>query len=163
MLYGVKVPPEGENGQPHTTEFLDMIEAYKNLQPSHRQPLEKMSMYHFPPLFSKRYDGVTDIPKKVHPIVSTHKITGKKGLYLGSDTAIPIGMEDKLEEAKQFWEDLFETVLACTPVYSHVWHPGDILFWDNSQIMHRGTPYDSTKYQRIALRLGIVDQSSFNK
>ena len=47
-------------------------------------------------------------------------------------------------------------VLERTPVYSHVWEPGDIVFWDNSQVMHRGTFYDSTKYQRIALRLGVV-------
>jgi hypothetical protein len=31
---------------------------------------------------------------------------------------------------------------------------------DNSQVMHRGNPYDSTKYQRIALRLGVVDNLS---
>ena len=56
--------------------------------------------------------------------MSIHKVTGKKGLYLGSDTAIAVGMEDRLEQAKRFWQDLFGTVLACTPVYSHVWQPG---------------------------------------
>lgn len=155
MLYGVKMPAEGEDGLPHTTEFLDMIEAYNNLEPQLQQQLEQMSMYHSPPYISK--DAEAEIPKKLHPIVSTHKVTGKKGLYLGSDTAIPLGMEDKPEEAKQFWQNLFQTVLDCTPIYSHVWQPGDILFWDNSQVMHRGTPYDPTKYQRVALRLGIVD------
>ncbi|MBC6429595.1 TauD/TfdA family dioxygenase [Nostoc sp. HG1] len=74
---------------------------------------------------------------------------------LGSDTAIAVGME----EAKRFWQDLFATVLDCTPVYSHVWQPGDIIFWDNSQVMHRSTPYDATKYKRIALRLGVVDKA----
>ncbi|WP_309232641.1 TauD/TfdA family dioxygenase [Cylindrospermum sp. FACHB-282] len=37
-------------------------------------------------------------------------------------------------------------------MYSHVWQKGDIIFWDNSQVMHRGIPYDATKYKRIALR-----------
>ncbi|MCC5628085.1 TauD/TfdA dioxygenase family protein [Nostoc sphaeroides] len=157
MLYGIEVP-EGENGQPHTTEFLDMIEAYNNLDHQHQQQLEQMSMYHSPPMFSKNPDVDTDIPRKVHPIVSTHKVTGKKGLYLGSDTAIAVGMEDRPEEAKRFWQDLFATVLECTPIYSHVWQPGDIIFWDNSQVMHRGRPYDATKYKRIALRLGVVDK-----
>lgn len=157
MLYGVEVPPEGVNGQPHTTEFLDMIEAYNNLDHQHQQQLEQMSMYHSPPMFSKS-SNVEDVPRKVHPIVSTHKVTGKKGLYLGSDTAIAVGMEDRPEEAKRFWQDLFATVLGCTPIYSHVWQPGDIIFWDNSQVMHRGTPYDATKYKRIALRLGVVDK-----
>ncbi|GAX44350.1 taurine catabolism dioxygenase TauD/TfdA [Tolypothrix sp. NIES-4075] len=156
MLYGVKVPPEGMDGQPHTTEFIDMVEAYNNLDRQHQQQLEKMFMYHAPPMFSKSNKTPVDIPQKVHPIVSTHKVTGEKGLYLGSDTAIPVGMEDE-PSAKHFWNDLFQTVLNCTPVYSYVWHPGDIIFWDNSQVMHRGTFYDATKYQRIALRLGVVD------
>jgi taurine dioxygenase len=157
MLYGVQVPKEGLDGQPHTTEFLDMVEAYNNLDHLHQQQLAQMSMYHMAPMFSKNPDKDVEIPKKVHPIVSTHKATGKKGLYLGSQTAIPVGMEDKLEQAKQFWQDLFQTVLDRTPVYAHVWQPGDIVFWDNSQVMHRGCPYDATKYQRIALRLGIVE------
>lgn len=159
MLYGVEVPPQGVDGQPHTTEFLDMVEAYNNLDRQHQQQLEQMSMYHMQPMFSKRTNVGVDVPKKVHPIVSTHKVTGKKGLYLGSDTAIPVGMEDRPESAKHFWQELFQTVLERTPVYSHVWHPGDIVFWDNSQVMHRGTPYDETKYKRIALRLGVVDNT----
>lgn len=159
MLYGVEMPAEGINGQPHTTEFLDMIEAYNNLGHQHQQQLKQMSMYHLPPIFSKSTNVETDIPRKLHPIVSTHKVTGNKGLYLGSDTAIAIGMEDRPEEAKRFRQDLFRTVLDCTPVYSHVWQTGDIIFWDNSQVMHRGTPYDATKYKRIALRLGVVDKA----
>lgn len=93
----------------------------------------------------------------MHPVVSTHQITGCKSLYLGSDTSILQGLEEQLDLAKQYWLDLFEKVLNCTPVYRHVWQPGDIIFWDNSQVMHTGKPYDSTKYQRIALRIGVVN------
>ena len=50
MLYGVEVPAEGVNGQPHTTEFLDMIEAYNNLAHQHQQQLEQMSMYNSSPM-----------------------------------------------------------------------------------------------------------------
>lgn len=157
MLYGVEIPPEGVDGQPHTTLFLDMIEAYNNLAPEHQRQLEQISMYHMPPMFSKRTSEEVDVPKKVHPLVSTHKVTAKKGLYLGSETAIPVGMEDRPEEAKQFWQELFGTVLERTPVYAHVWQPGDIVFWDNSQVMHAGTPYDAEKYRRVALRVGVVD------
>lgn len=157
MLYGVEVPKEGVDGQPHTTQFLDMVEAYNNLDCQHQQQLEQMSMYHLPPMFSKTINADVGVPKKVHPIVSTHKVTGKKGLYLGSNTAVPVGMEDTPESAKDFWQELFQTVLERTPVYSHVWNPGDLVFWDNSQVMHRGTPYNPQKYQRVALRIGVVD------
>lgn len=156
MLYGVEIPLEGVDGQPHTTEFLDMIEAYNNLDREHQRQLEEISMYHMPPIPLK---PGADVPMKVHPIVSTHKVTGHKGLYLGSDTAIPVGMEGRPESAKQFWQELFQTVLERTPVYAYVWQPGDIVFWDNSQVMHTGIPYDAKKYRRVALRLGVVDNT----
>lgn len=157
MLYGVKVPPEGLDGKPHTTIFLDMVEAYNNLSPKQQEELEQISMYHRSPVPRGVDPMSADIPKKIHPLVSQHKVTGRKGLYLGSDTAIPVGMEKDLDKAKDFWKQLFQTVLDTTPVYAHSWQPGDIIFWDNSQVMHSGTPYDGTKYQRIALRLGIIN------
>lgn len=154
MLYGVQIPSEGTDGQPHTTNFLDMVEAYHNLDSQHRQQLEQLSMYHLSPISPPPGE---EIPRKLHPIVSTHKVTGRKGLYLGSDTSILVGLEENLEEAKQYWQDLFEKILSCTPAYAHVWQPGDIVFWDNSQVMHTGMPYDALKYQRIALRVGVVN------
>ena len=157
MLYGVKVPPEGLDGKPHTTNFLDMIQAYNNLSPQQQKELENVSLYHSPPVRPGTDLMSSDVPKKVHPVVSRHKVTNKKGLYLGSNTAIPVGMENDLEQAKNYWQQLFKAVLKVTPVYSHSWQAGDILFWDNSQVMHAGTPYDATQYQRIALRLGIIN------
>ncbi|WP_427159164.1 TauD/TfdA dioxygenase family protein [Aliinostoc sp. HNIBRCY26] len=156
MLYGVQIPPVGVDGQPHTTEFINMIEAYNNLDSDHQQQLEQMSMYHLPP---RSYQPGEDVPMKIHPIVSTHQVTGKKGLYLGSDTSIVVGMEKQLDLAKQFWQELFQTVLEHTPVYAHVWQPGDLVLWDNSQVMHAGIPYDASKYKRIALRVGVIDNT----
>ncbi len=100
MLYGVEIPQEGVDGQPHTTQFLDMVEAYNNLEPEQQQQLEQISMYHLSP--SSPQPGV-DVPMKLHPTVSTHKVTGRKGLYLGSNTSIPVGMEDLPEAAQKFW------------------------------------------------------------
>lgn len=151
ILYGVEIPIAG-----HTTEFIDMIEAYNNLDSSHQQQLAQMNMYHLPPRYLK---PGSNVPMKMHPVVSTHKVTGKQGLYLGSDTSIPVGMEEKPEAAQQFWHELFQTILQRTPVYAHVWQPGDVVFWDNSQVMHTGTPYDAKQHQRIALRVGVVDNS----
>lgn len=154
MLYGVQIPAEGTDRQPHTTHFIDMVEAYHNLDRQYRQKLEQLSMYHLSPMTPPPGE---EIPSKLHPIVSTHKVTGQKGLYLGSDTSILLGLEEKPEVAKQYWQDLLVTILNCTPVYAHVWQPGDIIFWDNSQVMHTGIPYDGKKYRRIALRVGVVN------
>ncbi|MCC5642895.1 TauD/TfdA family dioxygenase [Nostoc sp. CHAB 5824] len=83
MLYGIQVP-EGVDGQPHTTEFLDMVEAYNNLDPQHQQQLEQMSMYHSPPTFSKSPNVETDVPRKVHPIVSTPMFGSQEILFFGT-------------------------------------------------------------------------------
>ncbi|NET78504.1 TauD/TfdA family dioxygenase [Okeania sp. SIO1F9] len=154
MLYGVTIPSEGIDGQSHTTDFLDMIEAYNNFESEYQQQLEQLSMYHLSPVFEQ--SGV-EIPRKLHPVVSTHQITGRKGLYLGSDSSILQGLEDKPDLAKRYWVELFEKALNSTPIYHHVWQAGDIVFWDNSQVMHTGKAYDSSKYKRIALRIGVVN------
>ncbi|NEQ72549.1 MAG: TauD/TfdA family dioxygenase [Okeania sp. SIO2C9] len=154
MLYGVTIPSEGIDGQPHTTDFLDMIKAYDNFESEYQQQLEQLSMYHLSPVSPQ--PGV-ELPRKLHPLVSTHQITGCKGLYLGSDTSILQGLEDKPDLAKRYWVELFEKALNSTPIYRHVWQAGDIVFWDNSQVMHTGKAYDSTKYKRIALRIGVVN------
>jgi taurine dioxygenase len=133
-----------------------MQQVYQNLNPQHRQQLEQLWMYHLSPITPQ--PGV-EIPRKLHPIVSTHKVTGRKGLYLGSDTSILKGLEDKPEEAKDYWHELFGTILHSTPIYAHIWEPGDIVFWDNSQVMHSGMPYDAKKYKRIALRVGVVNNT----
>jgi taurine dioxygenase len=154
MLYGIEIP-QGVNGRAHTTEFIDLIEAYNNLDKDRQKQLEKVLMHHVAPFFLEEENKKP--PEKIHPIVSTHKVTGKKGLYLATSSATPIGMEDRLDEAKKFWFELFEEVLKKTPVYCHTWHKSDIVFWDNSQVMHRGVSYNSINSKRIALRLGVVD------
>ncbi|WP_422449776.1 MULTISPECIES: TauD/TfdA family dioxygenase [unclassified Endozoicomonas] len=49
-----------------------------------------------------------------------------------------------------------DEILANCVIYTHRWQEGDIVFWDNSQVMHRGQLYDSRHYQRVGLRLGVV-------
>lgn len=153
MLYGVEIPTQGLDGQPHITQFIDMIEAYDNLSAKDKQRLKNHAMYHFS---SVNPTPDQPIPRKLHPIVSTHKVTKKEGLYLGSDTSILMELENKPEEAKQFWQELFHKIIKNTPVYNYVWNCKDIIFWDNSQVLHTGVPYDNTKYKRIVLRVGVV-------
>ena len=34
-------------------------------------------------------------------------------------------------------------------VYAHKWNDGDLTIWDNRAVLHRGRPWDGTKYKRI--------------
>ena len=155
MLHMHKVPEAGCNGQPHTTHFLDQLEAWRSLSPERQAELRKVKLIHSPPFLTP--DAWTaETPLKTHPLVSEHELIAREGLYMGSDTAIPVGLEDNPEAARAFWDALLDEILGKCAIYSHQWQEGDIVFWDNSQVMHRGQPYDSMNNQRVGLRLGVV-------
>ncbi len=42
-------------------------------------------------------------------------------------------------------------------VYRHTWRVGDLVIWDNRATMHRGLPYDDTKYRRELRRVTTLD------
>jgi len=158
MVYGVKTSP-GQKGYPFTTDFIDLLAAYNNLDDSIRRQLDRMYLEHPNSIESAKNDS-PDEHEKIHPIVSTHKVNGKKGLYLGEETATLVGMKHRKKEAKEFWQRLLSLIIACTPIYSHVWQPGDLVLWDNSQVMHRNNFQEVNKSEHIALRLGVIDEAN---
>ena len=42
-------------------------------------------------------------------------------------------------------------------VYRHAWRVGDLVIWDNRATMHRGAPFDDTKYRRELRRVTTLD------
>ena len=155
MLHLHNVPPMAADGQPHTTHFLDQQEAWRSLPPERQAELRQVEALHAPP-FQTPASWTAQTPLKRHPLVSVHRVTGKEGLYMGSDTAIPDGFEGQPEAAKVYWHALLAEMLSRCTVYAHTWQKGDVVLWDNSQVMHCGRPYDSMRYQRIGLRLGFI-------
>jgi alpha-ketoglutarate-dependent 2,4-dichlorophenoxyacetate dioxygenase len=41
--------------------------------------------------------------------------------------------------------------------YAHQWRDGDLVIWDNRCTMHRGLPYEDTKYRRQLVRVTTLD------
>jgi alpha-ketoglutarate-dependent 2,4-dichlorophenoxyacetate dioxygenase len=41
--------------------------------------------------------------------------------------------------------------------YTHRWSVGDLVIWDNRCTMHRGLPYEDTKYRRELRRVTTLD------
>lgn len=39
--------------------------------------------------------------------------------------------------------------------YRHEWTEGDLVVWDNRCVLHRATPYDTTRYRRLMQRTTI--------
>jgi alpha-ketoglutarate-dependent 2,4-dichlorophenoxyacetate dioxygenase len=73
-------------------------------------------------------------------LVRTHPVTGRKSLYLSSHAGGIVGMP--MAEARILLRDLNEHATQPRFVYVHRWRRGDLVMWDNRQMMHRVRRYD---------------------
>ena len=76
-------------------------------------------------------------------LVRTHPVSGRKSLYLSSHAGAIIGMP--MPEARILLKDLNEHATQPKFVYVHHWRVGDLVMWDNRQMMHRVRRYDESQ------------------
>jgi alpha-ketoglutarate-dependent 2,4-dichlorophenoxyacetate dioxygenase len=154
------IPPGGAD-----TEFADMRLAYDALSPEMKQRIEKLVVEHSI-WYSRALAGMTDVseeekatrPPARHLLVHRHAGSGRKVLYLASHASQVVGMP--LEEGRALLRELIEFATRPQFVYRHKWRVGDLLIWDNQQTMHRGTPFDDTKYPRDMRRTTVIEESA---
>jgi len=152
------IPPGGAD-----TEFADMRAAYAALPPDTKTRIDDVvvehSIWH-----SRALAGMTDVseeekatrPPARHRLVHRHPGSGRKVLYLASHASHVIGMP--AEEGRVLLRELMAHATQPQFVYRHKWRVGDLLIWDNQQTMHRGTPFDDTKYPRDMRRTTVVEE-----
>jgi alpha-ketoglutarate-dependent 2,4-dichlorophenoxyacetate dioxygenase len=149
------VPPDFAD-----TEFADMRAAYDALPESLKRTVEGLIVEHSV-WHSRRLGGMDDVsevekatrPPSQHRLVHRHPGSGRKALYLASHISHVVGWPE--DEGRALVAEL--TVLATRPqfVYRHRWRVGDLVVWDNLQTMHRGTPFDDTRYPRDMRRCTV--------
>ena len=72
----------------------------------------------------------------LHPIVRTHPVSGRKGLYCSPRFTVGIdGMDDA--EAQPLLDTLFAYQTAPGNTYRHKWTLGDFVMWDNRSVNHQ--------------------------
>jgi alpha-ketoglutarate-dependent 2,4-dichlorophenoxyacetate dioxygenase len=154
------IPPGGAD-----TEFADMRAAYDSLPQKTKERIEGLvvehSIWH-----SRALAGMTDVseaerssrPPARHLLVHRHPGSGRKVLYLASHASQVVGMP--LEEGRALLRELIEFATRPQFVYRHKWRVGDLLVWDNQQTMHRGTPFDDTKYPRDMRRTTVIEEAA---
>jgi alpha-ketoglutarate-dependent 2,4-dichlorophenoxyacetate dioxygenase len=149
------VPPGGAD-----TEFADMRAAYEGLSPSMKEKVEDLVAEHSI-WYSRSLAGMTDVteaekatrPPARHRLVQRH--AGRKLLYLASHASHIVGWP--LEEGRALIRQLIELATRPPFVYRHRWRVGDLVVWDNRQTMHRGTPFDDTRYPRDMRRTTVIE------
>ena len=142
LLSARVVNPTGGN-----TEFADMRAAYDTLDAATKALIEDLICEHSL-MYSRGSLGMLDYSDEelamFRPVrqrlVRTHPVSGRKSLYLSSHAGAIIGMPTP--EARILLKDLTEHATQPKFVYVHQWRVGDLVMWDNRQMMHRVRRYD---------------------
>jgi len=145
LLSARVVNPTGGN-----TEFADMRAAYDTLDASTKALIEDLTCEHSL-MYSRGSLGMLDYSEEERAmfrpvrqrLVRTHPVSGRKSLYLSSHAGAIIGMP--MPEARILLKDLNEHATQPKFVYVHHWRVGDLVTWDNRQMMHRVRRYDETQ------------------
>jgi alpha-ketoglutarate-dependent 2,4-dichlorophenoxyacetate dioxygenase len=145
LLSARVVNPIGGN-----TEFADMRAAYDTLDADTKALVEDLVCEHSL-MYSRGSLGMHDYSEEERAmfrpvrqrLVRTHPVTGRKSLYLSSHAGAIVGMP--MAEARILLRDLNEHATQPAFVYVHRWARGDLVMWDNRQMMHRVRRYDDNQ------------------
>ena len=130
-LFAVRLPETGGD-----TSFANMQRAYENLPAALRSRLDDLIVItKIDDRYSSAEDRAAHAEPHRHPLVRTHPVTKKRGIF------VPPGMVARFDgmpadESQKFLEDLLETAITPDITYRHRWLPGDLVITDNRGQMH---------------------------
>ena len=138
MLRIEQPPPSGGD-----TVWASMYEAYDALSPAMQDFLGTLTAVHTgDQAYRGRYnydDSNRDYPVSEHPVVRTHPVSGRKGLYVNS------GFTSHIKGLKRRESDTLLRML-----YDHIaygvnfqvrfqWEPHSVAIWDNRCVQHHAS------------------------
>jgi alpha-ketoglutarate-dependent taurine dioxygenase len=129
------------------TLWADLQAAYDDLSDPIKQLLESVKGVYS----SYPGDGTYDRPPVdetiEHPVVRTHRHTGRKGLFLSSSTLGLTGVTEA--EGKAVLPFLLAHASSPNYVVGFGWNPGDFVIWDNQATWHYAVDdYDGPRVYR---------------
>jgi len=81
-------------------------------------------------------EQLKSVPDAVVPIVRTHPVTGRKGLFINeAHTSSIAGLRE--EEGAALLAQLCAHITRPEFRYEHGWRTGDLLMWDNVAVQHK--------------------------
>ena len=156
MLHARVVPPV-----PADTQYADTRAAYDALPPEMQARLDGLRAHHSIAYsrqtlgFEFSAEEADRLRGAVHPLVRTLPGSGRRSLYLASHASRILDWP--VPEGRLFLRDLIEHATSPEFTYTHSWRVGDLVIWDNRATMHRGLPYDDTRYRRELRRVTTLD------
>jgi len=158
-LYALEVPVR-EGRVLGDTGFRSCTAAYDALAPEMKRRLEGLQAVHSYRYYRGRNAGaqredaarggrkvhehvpsaaqLATVPDVASPVVRTHPVTGRKGLFVNeAHTSEIVGMGRA--ESDALLGELYLQIAKPEFGYTHRWQPGDLLMWDNCSTQHKAT------------------------
>ncbi len=148
ILHGVVVPPAGGD-----TMWASMYAAYDGLSDTMQRLLSELSAEHDGSAFAVIADA--DQSKElardmisVHPVIRTHPITGRKGIFVNQTFTRNIkGM--KPSESSTILRFLYRHMESPEFICRFHWRPNSIAMWDNRCTQHCVVTDNITAHRRM--------------
>lgn len=158
MLYAKEIPPAGGD-----TMFANLYQAYDALSDGMKEmiaDLRTVSQYDKKkkrPAAMAPTDQDVPAPEVEHPLVRPHTETGKKALYISSDsiTRRIAGMTEA--ESRPILSYLINHATRPEFVCRFRWQPGSLGVWDNRRALHYPIN-DYNGYRRVMHRVTVVGE-----
>jgi taurine dioxygenase len=162
VLYAKDIPPRGGD-----TVWVNSVAAYEALSDRMKAHLDGLWAFHdsYQPydehVRPDMWEGEgTDYIKErratyrpaLHPVVRTHPVTGKKGLFVNESMTSLIKDIDK-RESDFLLRYLFDYLRTPEFNYRHKWQTNDLAVWDNRLSLHYAL-FDYTDH-RLMYRIVI--------
>lgn len=162
ILHLQQVPPVGGD-----TMFASMYAAYNALSDKMKEILGGLQAKHEG---AQNYrdkqgrtgqlrDGVDVYPEAVHPVIRTHPVTGKKGIFVNPifTTGI-VGLSKAESDAilKMLYEHIRNPEFHCR----FQWKPNSVAFWDNRCVQHHAL-WDYYPQVRHGYRVTVAGDKPF--
>lgn len=155
-LYAVRLPETGGD-----TSFANMQCAYEQLPVELRRKIDDlMVITKIDDRYSSAEDSAAHSEPHRHPLVRTHPITGKRGIFVHPGMVARFdGMQ--ADESQTFLEDLLETAITPDITYRHQWRPGDLVITDNRGQMHVAHQDYDLSFGRILHRVLVEGEAPY--
>ncbi len=158
LLSAREIPPEGGE-----TQYASMRVGHARLPEDLQRFLEgKVAIHSF--VYSRGLidDGLlppehaAQVPPVRQALVRVNPVNGRKAFYVGSHACEIVGMPTA--EARALLRELREAATRPELVYTHRWRVGDLVMWDNRCMLHRGRPWDESRYRRVMHRTTVAGE-----
>jgi taurine dioxygenase len=161
------LPPRGGD-----TLWSSTIAAYEALSAPYRQFLRGLTATHdiahsFPP---ERFGSTPEAEQRLaaakrsnppvsHPVVRTHPVSGRQGLFVNSGFTTRIN-ELSPSESRSVLDFLFAHSVKPEFVVRWKWQVGDVAFWDNRLTQHYATD-DYRPARRVMHRATVIGDAPY--